>query len=193
MARQQTKSFRWYPVISIGIIIALIGFSIITFRQRKNRDTGTLLAQDIQYLADVFKDINSTAGIAGFDFAKNEINFLNIKKNGFVGSEVGSMNLVDPQKWQGPYIRPISQLQEQNYMIVRTKDGYFITPRDGVTLPNGKVIGTDVVLDENTNIIQLMQPDGPLWHEGNALAAPVATQSAPTEVGLPCNLPDDED
>ncbi len=193
MARQHTKSFPWYQILSIGIILGLIGFSIITFRSRKKRDTGALLAQDIQYLADVFKEINETAGIAGFDFQKNEINFLNIKKNGFVGSEVGSMNLVDPQKWQGPYIRPISQLQEQNYMIVRTKDGYFITPRDGVTLPNGKVIGTDVVLDENTNIIQLMQPDGPLWHEGNALAAPVATQSAPTEVGLPCNLPDDED
>lgn len=193
MARQQTKSFRWYPVISIGIIIALIGFSIVTFRQRKSRDTGTLLAQDIQYLADVFKDINSTAGIAGFDFAKNEINFLNIKKNGFVGSEVGSMNLVDPQKWQGPYIRPISDLQEQHYMIVRTKDGYFITPRDGVTLPNGKIVGTDIILDENSNITSLMQPDGPLWYEGKALAAQVPTQSALNELAVPCHLPDDED
>lgn len=194
MTRYKNKSFHWYSLIAIAIIIGLIGFSIATFRARKERDIGMLLAQDIQHLADVFKDINETAGIAGFDFQKNEINFLNIKKDGFVGSEVGSMNLIDPKKWQGPYIRPISDLQEHNYMIVRTKQGYFITPHDGVRLPNGKVIGTDIVLDENANIEQMMQPDGPLSYQGRPLAANIMGQSSLSEPqSCVPNLPEDDE
>lgn len=191
---RKSKYPSWYSLITIVVIMGLIGFSIATFKARKMRDLGMLLTQDIQHLADVFKDINNTAGIAGFDFQKNEINFLNIKKDGFVGSEVGSMNLVNPNRWQGPYVRSVSDLQEQNYMVVRTQQGYFITPRDGVQLPNGKVIGTDIILDENANILEMIQENGPLSYQGKPLAALINTQSIITnETACIPSLPEDDE
>lgn len=198
MTRYKNKSFRWYPIISIAIICALIAFSIFTFRARKARDKGVMLTQDITRLACIFQQIDATAGIAGFDFAKNDINFLNIKKDGFVGSEVGSMNLIRPARWEGPYVNEVSSLQEHSYMIVRTKHGYFITPRDGVQLPNGKVIGKDIILDENADIETMMSDDLSLAYNGAPLAAKIAISGTSSENSNECKvvempLPEDEE
>lgn len=196
MARHQNKSIRWYPIVSIAIIVGLIAFSVATFRSRKTRDKGVMFSQDIARLACIFAQIDATAGIAGFDFQKNEINFLNIKKDGFVGSEVGSMNLIRPARWEGPYVNEVSSLQEQNYMIVRTHQGYFITPRDGVKLPNSKMVGTDIILDENADIESMIQNDGLLAHNGAPLAAKIAisgTASADSDACKVVDIPIPED
>lgn len=189
---------RWYPFVAVAVICALIGFSIFTFRARKMRDKGVMLASDIARLSCIFAQIDATAGIAGFDFPKNEINFLNIKKDGFVGSEVGSMNLIRPARWEGPYVNEVSSLQEQNYMIVRTQQGYYITPRDGVHLPNGKEVGKDIILDENSDIETMMQDNLMLAHNGVPLAAKIAISGVSSENQQACNvievsLPEDEE
>lgn len=197
MTRHKNKSFRWYPLLAIAVILGLIGFSIFTFRARKARDRGVMLASDIAQLAQILQKIDATAGIAGFDFPKNEINFLNIKKDGFVGSEVGSMNLIRPARWEGPYVNEISSLQEQNYMVVRTKHGYFITPRDGVRLPNGKVIGTDIIIDENSDIEAMSKDDNSLAYNSNPLAARITISGRseiPDEVTqVEVELPEDDE
>ncbi|MCK5632726.1 hypothetical protein KAH94_03190, partial [bacterium] len=102
---------------------------------------------------------------------KNPINFLNIEK--FVGSEVGSMNLAYPKQWEGPYLNDNPTIQEKEYMVVRTKKGYFITPGQGVRLGNGKVIGKDIIIDENSEIFSMMQDETTLQFEGKSLAAPL--------------------
>lgn len=198
MTRHKNKLFRWYPILAIAVIVGLITFSIVTFRARKARDKGVMLATDISRLACIFQQIDATAGIAGFDFAKNEINFLNIKKDGFVGSEVGSMNLIRPARWEGPYVTEVSSLQEQNYMIARTKQGYFIAPRDGVQLPNGKVIGKDIILDENADIESMMQDNSLLAHNGAPLAAKINISGTSSESSEECKVvqvqvPEDEE
>jgi len=198
MTPYKNKSFRLYPIVAIAIICGLIGFSIFTFRARKAHDKGLILSQDIARLACIFQKIDATAGIAGFDFAKNEINFLNIKKDGFVGSEVGSMNLIRPARWEGPYVTEVSSLQEQNYMIVHTKQGYFIAPRDGVQLPNGKVIGKGIILDENVDIESMMQDNSLLAHNGAPLAAKINISGTSSESSEECKVvqvqvPEDEE
>jgi hypothetical protein len=198
MARHNNKPFRWYPIVSVAIICGLIGFSIFTFRARKARDKGVVLAQDVARLSCIFAQIDATAGIGGFDFQKNEINFLNVKKDGFVGSEVGSMNLIRPARWEGPYVNEVSSLQEQNYMIVRTQQGYFITPRDGVRLPNGKEVGKDILLDENADIEAMMQDDSLLAQNGTPLAAKITISGTASASSDACKvvqmpLPEDEE
>src|SRR5258708_4174387 len=138
--------------LTIAVLALLIGLTIFNWRGSFKRDIGEFISQDIAHLVAIFEDINNTAGILSFDHQKNDINFLNIKKNGFVGSEIGSLNLIHPDKWQGPYEKEIPRIEEEDYMVVRSKKGYFVTPGDGVKLPNGKIIGKDIILDEDADI-----------------------------------------
>jgi hypothetical protein len=173
---KQTSGYTrfFFPSITTFIILMLLAITFLNWRNTSKRDIGHYIAQDISRLATIFEDINNTAGILGFDRQKNEINFLNIKKEGFVGSELGSMNLMYPRKWQGPYEKEMPRIQEEDYMIVRTKNGYFITPGEGVQLPNGMVIGEDIILDENADIEHMMHDESLLSYDGKPLAAKIS-------------------
>lgn len=164
-------------LISLAIIIIFsifFGVSIFNAFYEFKEDTGTIIAADVEQLASILKKINETAGILSFDYQKNIINFLNIKKDGFVGSEVGSMNLKYPEKWEGPYVQRNPVIQDKEYLVVRTKQGYFITPGEGVVLPNKKVVGKDISLDEDADIPTLMRDEiNGLMFEGKALAAQI--------------------
>jgi hypothetical protein len=83
------------------------------------------------------------------------------------------MNLARPKNWQGPYVEDNLEVQGIAYQVMRTKQGYFIIPGDGVVLPNGKKLGSDVPIDENTDILALTQDKQSLNYQGKALAAPL--------------------
>jgi hypothetical protein len=180
-------------LVSLGVVIALIGITVFSYRTVSKSDTSHYIAQDVAQLATIFAKIDATAGILKFDHQKNNINFLNIKKDGFVGSELGSMNLIDPKKWDGPYQNQISKIQEEDYMVVRTKKGYFITPGDGVALPNGKIIGKDIILDENADIALMIQDDQALSYRGQPLAAHITISGDRTNNFQQIILPEDEE
>ena len=123
-----------FPLITVSVIVVLLASSFFNFENLFKHEAGNYIADDIAQLARIFENIDKTAGILGFDHQKNEIDFLNIKKDGFVGSEVGPMNLIHPKKWEGPYLTEMPRIQEEDYIVVRTKKGYFITPGEGVKL-----------------------------------------------------------
>jgi len=76
------------------------------------------------------------------------------------------MNLAHPDKWQGPYVQENPTIYHIAYQVVSTKKGYFITPGDGVRLPNKKVVGKDIVLDNNADIEKMMlDPQIFLWRD----------------------------
>jgi len=191
--KQNIRDSKNLSIFTIIIIAVLVGISVFSFKKLLKSDTGSYIAQDVAQLATIFAKIDATAGILGFDHQKNEINFLNIKKDGFVGSEVGSMNLIDPKKWDGPYFTEVPKIQEEDYIVVRTKKGYFITPGDGVKLPNGKIIGKDIILDENADIELMMHDDQALSYRGQPLAAQI-TISGDKKNNFQQNiLPEDEE
>ncbi len=159
------------PLLTGGLFIALIAVSIFVVYYQAKDDTGVLISQEIQRLQRIFERIDATCTITGFDYPKNPINFLTIKKDGFVGSEVGSMNLANPAAWEGPYVQDNPVIQGQAYQLVVTNKGIFITPGDGVKLPSGKVIGKDIVLNEQTDILALMAQEEGLLYKGAQLAA----------------------
>lgn len=166
------------PLLSISVILGFIfgGFVVMSIYNawyQFEKDTGVIMVDDIQRLSDIFHEINVTAGILSFDRTKNVIDFLNIKKGGFVGSEVGALNLRHPERWSGPYLEKNPTIQNQEYVVLVTKKGHFIVPADGVKLPNGKVIGKDIILDENSDVQQLMRDPNGLQFEGRSLAAPI--------------------
>jgi hypothetical protein len=146
----------WFPYISIPIIAILIAIALYNLKFTFKRDMGDLIAHDVAQLAQVLKKINDDCYILSVHGQKNPINFLNIKKGGFSGSQVGPLNLARPAKWQGPYEGHTLEIQDIPYLLVKTKKGYFISPGLGVKLPNGKIIGKDIILDENADINELI-------------------------------------
>lgn len=169
-------------LLGIGLIGSFFYFSFFSTFYRSKQITGILIADNIERLAGIFKEINDTCGIINFDLKKNPINFLNVEK--FASSEVGPMNLAHPEKWHGPYLPDNPTIHDKEFQIIYTKKGYFVTPGDGLTLPNGKVIGKDFVLDENSDIPMMMLNKKELLFEGKALAAPIATMSSHSEKSL---------
>jgi hypothetical protein len=143
-------------------------FSAYNLFYQKKQLNDLLIAQDIQKLVQIFKQIDETCEIIDFDHQKNLIDFLNV--GSFSGSEVGSMNLKYPEKWQGPYVEENPTMQEQPYMIVKTKKGLFIVPGEGVKLANGKVIGKDIILTPETDIEKLMSDKKALLFNNQSLA-----------------------
>jgi hypothetical protein len=158
-----------FIISSIGLG-ALIGIAVFTtfFGIKTNR--GNLIVSEIAQLADIFKRIHKTAVIKSFDATHNVINFLNVKS--FAGSEVGPMNIAYPDKWEGNYLPDNLTIQSKEYEVIRNTNGmYYIVPGQGVRLPNGKVMGKDVVLDEASDIESLMAKGGDLNFEGQPMAA----------------------
>ncbi|MBI2774577.1 hypothetical protein HYX58_01080 [Candidatus Dependentiae bacterium] len=158
-------------IVIVAALMLLVLISSITTWYQTESATDIVIVNHISQLSAVFKKINDTAGIMDFDHQKNYIDFLNVKS--FSGSEVGSMNLAYPNKWEGPYLKENPTVQEQNYQVVRTKKGFFIIPGDGVKLSNGKIIGKDILIDESADIPAMMADEKMLNFNGKALAAPV--------------------
>lgn len=111
---------------------------------------GEIIAADVQQLATIFKSIDEQCTILGFDRQQNYINFLNV--GSFEGSQIGPMNLKYPRNWQGPYLADNPTIQTKEYMVVQTKTGYYIAPGNGVKLPNGKVVGTDIIFGKDADM-----------------------------------------
>lgn len=158
-------------IIGVSTGAVIVGFLIISFVNffyRSDIVTGTVITQEVKRLATIFQTIHTQCKILGFDNQQNNINFLNVKT--FTGSEVGPMNLARPEKWEGPYVCDNPTIQSKEFMVVQTNDGYFITPGNGVRLPNGKVIGKDILLTKDADIEALMKDKNVLYFKGRSLA-----------------------
>jgi len=166
---QESKS-KYYFSLFVSIFLGgLFLLSLTIFWWQGKNQIDYLIASDIKTLEEIFERINETAGIVGFEHQKNYIDFLNVVS--FVGSEVGPMNLKYPDKWEGPYLADNPTMQEKYYQVVKTRQGYFIVPGDGVELSNGKVIGKDIVFEPDTDIFAMMRDPEYLLYENEVLAA----------------------
>lgn len=179
------------PIAIGSLLLVFFIWTLSTFWFETPVRAAGRIASDIAKLAAIFERIETECGIISFDYQANPINFLTIKKDGFVGSEVGSMNLAHPEKWQGPYLHDNLSVQQKEYQVVSTGKGYFIVPGHGVELPNGKTIGVDIKLDEKADIPAMMQNKDALMFEGKSLAAPLVTEKTVINAGFVTALADD--
>jgi hypothetical protein len=162
------KHFYFSLAVIAGIII-FIGITFFDTWYRAKDDAGLMMAAEIIQLRDIFHRIHRTCTIIDFDAQKNPITFLNVAT--FSGSEVGPINLVHPDKWEGPYLQANPTIYHIAYQVVSTKKGYYVTPGDGVKLPNNKIVGTDIILDQKADIDAMMVNEQELMYNDKPLAA----------------------
>lgn len=159
------------PIATGLVLLLLLGLAVIRLMHSTKVISDELIADQVVKLAAIFKQIDQDCKIVSFEHERNYIDFLTVKA--FVGSEVGAMNLAYPHQWKGNYLDDNPTVQEKLYEIVKTKDGYFIVPGQGVKLSNGKVIGTDIVFTPDTAMEPLLKDPQALLYKENVLAAPV--------------------
>ena len=176
MKKMLKKNGFSYTIIITGVLFSvLVGIAGVNFYYRSRWYTSGVITQDLKVLQDIFKKIDESCTIMSFDAPITPINYLNI--GSFEGSEIAAMNLVYPSRWQGPYLKDNLAVQGIEYQIVHTDKGYYITPGNGVTLPNGKEIGKDIVLTKGSDIAQMMTEEGGLVYKGTAFVVPLPLKS----------------
>lgn len=165
-----------FQLLTIVLFILLIGVTSYRMFHQVRTGQDQIISREVVQLVEIMKRIDKKCKIIDFDFQKNPINFLTVVA--FKSSEVGSMNLTYPDQWEGPYMKDNPTIQKKEYQIVETKKGYFITPGDGVRLGNGKIVGKDIILDEDADIAAMMQDENVFLFKGRALAAPLSVGSS---------------
>jgi len=89
----------------------------------------------------------------------------------FSGSEAGALNVLYPDKWHGPYLKDNPTIQERFYYIMKIRGSFYIIPGDGIKLSNGKTIGKNLMIDENSDIESMMKDPKSLSFKNQPLAA----------------------
>ena len=162
---------KFFVIFSTVLFVSLVALFVWkNFRSRPYL-TAALINKDISRILDSLSKIDRDCSILEIENDKNVIDFLSVEK--FAGSEVGCLNLAYPNNWKGPYLKRNPVLQGKPYEIVKTKDGIFIVPGDGVYLPNGLTIGKDFKIDKDSSILEMLKRGGNLNFDGKPLTVKI--------------------
>ena len=159
----------WFGGFIGAVVIGLFVFVTFNYLSQARVANDGMIANQIKELQALFKKINDDCKIIGFRNKQDEIDFLTV--GSFVGAEIGSMNLLEPDNWKGPYLNSNPTMQGKEYQIIKTSQGYFIVPGNGVSLSNGKVIGKTLIITPDSDIESMMRNKDELLSNGNVLAA----------------------
>lgn len=163
--------FKYFTVFSATFLALLVVFVFFKIYYTKPHFIAQLIKADLYRLEEILHKVDKTCEILSLQNDREKINFLTIKS--FSGSMVGGINLAHPKKWGGPYVKQNPSIQNKFYELVQAQDGYFVVPGNGVVLPNGAVMGRDVVINRKIALGSALQPTGLLNYKGVPLATKV--------------------
>ncbi len=158
------KHFSVFSSLVLVVLLALFLFKVVHYRTYY---LSSVIEQDVVRIARILASVDKNCTVLSMNGEYMPVNFLTVKS--FVGSSVGGLNLAYPQKWQGPYAETSPTYQQRFYEIVRTREGLFVVPGQGVTLPNGFIMGRDVLIDYDTSVKKMLSKGGVLNHQGSLL------------------------
>lgn len=168
----------WAPIV-VGVLFFLaFVFVTIRFLFQAQKLNDYLIADHIYQLDNIFSKINESCQIAGFKHQVDHVDFLTVKN--FEGNTVGSMILVNPKNWAGPYLKSNLTIEGKEYRVVRTKKGYYIVPGNGVKLSNGIILGENLKINEDIDVENLIKdPKFLMAPNGKPLAAHIEVAENP--------------
>jgi len=165
--------FRLENIPFTHISITLLVLVFVSFGYRSwfytPKRTANLIEADLLIIAKTLKEIDDTCSILSVKYDRNFLDFFTVPR-GFEGSEVGPLNLANPENWEGPYFKDNPSMKGFPYEVVQGADGYFVVPPQSVALPNGKIIGQDIIITKDTEVLPMIRPGGELYYKGFALA-----------------------
>lgn len=158
---------KYFPALSSGILVLLLGIFVVKIIREKPLQLLAVISSDLNQIEKILNQVDRDCNILSFNSDAIPVDFLNVEK--FSGSTVGCLNLAYPTKWGGPYMHRNPTLQSRLYEIRKTKDGFYIVPGIGTKLPNGLIIEKDFVINDKTDMANLIQEGGPLNYKGEIM------------------------
>lgn len=159
---------KYFIYISVPIMTFVTGLFFFSLMYERPYYVAHIIEQDLDTLAFILNRVDQECEMLHLNNNHTVLDFLTVKS--FAGSEVGGVNLAHPENWRGPYITQNPALQQCYYELIFAKDGLFIVPGKGATLPSGKTIGKDIIFDTKSFIGQALAKDGDLCWQGVPLA-----------------------
>jgi len=159
---------RLFPILSAMFLVFVMIVGVYKIAYDRPFFKARLIAFEVDRIARILKEIDEHCNILAIRAEKNPIDFLTVRD--FVSSEIGSLNLAYPLQWKGPYLRDNPTIRGRTFEIVKARDGVYVVPGQNVILPNGLIMGLDVVIDLNTNVSGMLGKNGSLTFKGVALA-----------------------
>lgn len=154
------QNYIYHVIFLISIFLAGL---LIFFSFKKNNNCN----QQFLEIAKIIEKIDKKCKILCFIDEHNPINFLNVKE--FSGNTIGSIQISDPKKWEGPYLNEVPFYGEKPISIFVHQSGVYLVPGNGTSLDNGKIIGKDIVFDKNFNEENLIKTFPELTKNGKKL------------------------
>jgi hypothetical protein len=158
------KHFVVFSVTLLSLLLAVFFFRVFYSRSYV---MVSVLKEDLTNIEKILGQIDKDCNILSIRSGRAAIDFLTVEK--FAGSTVGCINLAYPKRWKGAYVQQNPSVQSRPYEIFHVRDGYFVLPGYGVTLPNGLVMGKDIIISSTSQISMMLQTGGTLNYKGQAL------------------------
>ncbi len=162
---------RYFSIFSASLLSILVLFVFFKMYYTKPYFITSVMQNDMLHLEKILHKIDTTCDILSLQDTSASIDFLTIKS--FTGSMVGGVDLAHPKNWNGPYLEQNPTIQGKFYELARAKDGFFVIPGKGVMLPNGAVMGKDIIISPRTAVEKLTQTGGYLNYKGIKLAVKI--------------------
>lgn len=162
---------KYFVIFSATFLTVLMAIFLVRVFTDRTQVLTTVIQEDLANIEKILAQIDKECNILDIRSTAAVIDFFTVEK--FSGSTVGPLNLAHPDKWKGPFLSQNPTIQQKFYEIVQAKDGYFVVPGQGVTLPNDLVMGKDVVIKNDTLVGPMLQRGGKLYHKGQACAVKI--------------------
>lgn len=140
--------------ISLNALIILLSIIFILFFScRKYNEIYLSTNDEIKKISELILKINKDCKIIKFLNINNQIDFLNIEE--FSGNIVGSMELKNPENWDGPYLDYNPTYNGKLFSILNHKNGIYIVPGNETVLFDGAMIGREIIFNEDTDLEEI--------------------------------------
>lgn len=160
--------------VSIRIIIFAVFLGLFAYYQVGLRGFlgARIIDHEISAIVRILEKIDKDAAIVSIDTSHDaELDIFQTES--LKRAKIGPLTVEYPENWKGPYANRTARYRGECYQIVRARDGYFVIPGDGVTLPNGLTVGKDIVINDEQDAAPFLRDGGMLRYAARYLARPL--------------------
>ena len=142
---------KYFTVFSVTLLSLLALMFFVRMYNSKPQYLASIIKDDLLMINHALMRIDKECTIVSIRSDSAIVDFLTVQK--FIGSVVGCINLAYPENWKGPYLQVTPNYKAKPYAIVKARDGFFIIPGNGTELPNGRIVGKDIIINEKINLL----------------------------------------